>query len=176
MAAGLAVFGRDGYDRATMSAVAAAAGVSRPTLYARFKNKDALLRAVTQSVFDSALSEVGVAIASGGPIGEVLCRIMECYYGELYDLVLSLESSAEVLEAQLRLAGDVVEEARSQLRSQLDQALRADDVTIKRGVTRSQLIELLMLAPRAFKEPATTSRQYRRRLRALARVVAHAVS
>ncbi len=176
LTAGLTVFGRDGFDGATMRSIAMAAGVSRPTLYARFKNKEDLFRAMTQHVFDTALSNVGDAIDDGGDIADVLCRVLECYYGALYDLVLNLERSAELVATQARLAGDVVEAARHKMRSQLERALRARDVALKPGVTRSQLIELLMLAPRAFKEPGTTSRQYRRRLRGLARIAAYAVS
>ncbi len=46
LAAGLALFGREGFSGISMSQVAAGAGVSRATLYARFPSKTALLTAL----------------------------------------------------------------------------------------------------------------------------------
>lgn len=45
------IFGRDGYERASIDAIAAAAGVSKPTVYSHFGNKEQLFR---ESVADSA--------------------------------------------------------------------------------------------------------------------------
>lgn len=176
LVAGLRVFGRDGFSRATIRAVATAAGVSRPTVYARFDGKEELLRAVTRDIFEDALSDVAAAVDQGGALADVLERALACYFGRLYDEVLSLEQSSDVLLAQARIAGDIVEAARKRMRREFDRALRAAPGNADVGVPRTRLVQLLMLAPRSFKEPGTTSREYRRRLESLARVVAHAAS
>lgn len=51
LAAAAPVFGRDGYERASIDAIAAAAGVSKPTVYSHFGSKEQLFR---ESVADSA--------------------------------------------------------------------------------------------------------------------------
>lgn len=168
------VFGRDGLTGATVRAIAEEAGVSRPTLYARFANLESLFHDLVEHVFDTALDGVEQAIAGGGPLQQQLERALEAYFGRLYDEVLALDRYPEFVEAQDELAGDVLRRARDTMRQQLDRILR-DATPSSAAASRAPLVELLMLAPRSFKEPNTTSRQYRRRLRTLARVVATAV-
>ena len=173
LTAALGIFGKKGYEQTTMRVVAAAAGVSRPTVYARFRNKDMLLREVTRATFERALDGVKVAVDAGGPLASVLTAVLEAYFGSLFETVLGLERYSELSAAQERLASDIVAHARQRLRAELARALHAA-VPRDPQVTRTQLVDLLMLAPRAFKEPGTSARQYKHRLNALAAVVARA--
>ncbi|MGE3649016.1 MAG: TetR/AcrR family transcriptional regulator [Reyranellaceae bacterium] len=50
-----AVFIEQGYTRATIDAIARAAGASRKTIYARYAGKDEILAAVFQRLLDSAM-------------------------------------------------------------------------------------------------------------------------
>jgi len=50
--AATAVFGAHGYDRASMAAIAARAGVTKPTLYARFGSKERLFQAAVQREYE----------------------------------------------------------------------------------------------------------------------------
>lgn len=67
--AALALFAHDGVERTTMMRVAAAAGVSRATLYGRFVTKEALLA----GVLEDGLVSLGESPGDerGGPGGEV---------------------------------------------------------------------------------------------------------
>lgn len=56
--AALAVFKRFGVRKATMEEIAAEARVSKPTLYATFRNKDAALGGAIRFAKDAALKEV----------------------------------------------------------------------------------------------------------------------
>lgn len=64
-----AVFIEEGYARATMEAIAAAAGASRKTLYARYSNKEEMLGAVIQRLLATALprAQEPVIIPLGDP-------------------------------------------------------------------------------------------------------------
>jgi AcrR family transcriptional regulator len=53
------VFGNEGYERASVDAIAAAAGVSKPTIYSHFGGKEQLFRA---SVADSAVQQNAEAL------------------------------------------------------------------------------------------------------------------
>jgi AcrR family transcriptional regulator len=50
--AATAVFARQGYDRASMAAIATRAGVTKPTLYARFGSKEQLFQAAVQREYE----------------------------------------------------------------------------------------------------------------------------
>ena len=52
LAAALGVFGRYGFQKTSMEAVAKTAGISRPGLYLLFPNKEQLYRAVMQGVME----------------------------------------------------------------------------------------------------------------------------
>ncbi|SNQ48641.1 Transcriptional regulator [Frankia canadensis] len=57
------IFGTLGYERASVEAIAAAAGVSKPTIYTYFGGKDGLFR---ESLADSAVEQNGDALAAIG--------------------------------------------------------------------------------------------------------------
>lgn len=67
LTAALTVFGSTGFKKTTLSKVAAVAGLSRPTLYARYKDKTELFRAVIEQAYDEALANAAETIARGGP-------------------------------------------------------------------------------------------------------------
>ncbi len=178
--AALVVFGRSGPAGATMRAVAKEAGVSRPTVYARYANKDALFRATMSYVFQAALADVVGVVERGGPLSEVLAGVLESYFGRLYDEALALEHLAEIIEEQRRLAPDIVEDTDREMRGHLMRALSAqrceNSPEDSERIDRDELVELLMIAPRGFKQQGTTSEMYRHHLYTLAKVVARAAS
>ncbi len=53
------IFGNEGYERASVDAIAAAAGVSKPTVYSHFGGKEQLFR---ESVTDSAINQNAEAL------------------------------------------------------------------------------------------------------------------
>jgi AcrR family transcriptional regulator len=66
LTAALLVFGSMGFKKTTLSKVAATAGLSRPTLYTRYKDKTELFRAVVEQAYDEALINATETIARGG--------------------------------------------------------------------------------------------------------------
>jgi AcrR family transcriptional regulator len=71
-----------GYRKASMEAIAEAAGVSRQTLYLQFRNKEALFHAALEHITSKMLGEVRAIVGRQGKstaqtllaIFEVLCR------------------------------------------------------------------------------------------------------
>lgn len=61
------VFVDHGYARATMDAIARAAGVTRKTLYARWPNKAEVMREVVNRLLDAALAPSGAAASQAAP-------------------------------------------------------------------------------------------------------------
>src|SRR5215510_6965760 len=80
LAATLEVLGRAGPRRLSLSDVAAAAGVSRPTLYRWFPSKEALLEAFgayEQAKFDAGIAAVIAGLAKTDRLEAVLRFIVD---------------------------------------------------------------------------------------------------
>src|SRR5947209_19182398 len=83
-----------------MAALAAEAGVSRPTLYAHFKTlKDVLAAAVDQVMVDT-VAAVEAARPDDGPANEALVRMMEASWQHLAAFDALARGVAEHLSAQ----------------------------------------------------------------------------
>jgi AcrR family transcriptional regulator len=120
LAATRRVIAERGPEKFTMSAIAAAAGVSRPTLYRWFPTKDDLLEALTAyegNLFDSRLREVIAAQRSPATRLDAALRFLVTYLDGLMgpdpigaDPAFAIQSLAASLEPYtstfVRLVGD----------------------------------------------------------------------
>jgi AcrR family transcriptional regulator len=73
LAAATRIFSRKGYDGASISEIAAAAGITKPVLYDHFSSKDALFETLLCSIRDELLAK-GRSIAQSSAGGEVRFR------------------------------------------------------------------------------------------------------
>ena len=172
--AATAVFGQRGFSGATMRAIAEAAGVSRPTVYARYKNKEDAFRAVYQSNFDVALANARAALGTEQPLSVRLGGALEGFFGHIFSAMMALEQAQELLTHQERLAGDIVARAYGALRDALLDALRPHGPALD-GASPAAMVELMLMAPSSLKGPDRDMDKFRARLRLLGRLVAHAV-
>jgi AcrR family transcriptional regulator len=80
--AATAVFAAEGYDRANMDTIAAEAGITKPTLYARFGSKEGLFAAAVQREYDVRKARLFDAYAEGGeePFRTRLHRWSSAYF------------------------------------------------------------------------------------------------
>lgn len=79
------VFLEEGFDRASVSAIARLAGASKETLYARYPSKEALFEAVIVRKTEILLRKFSRLLLSQEPVGKVL----EAYGLNLLNLMLS---------------------------------------------------------------------------------------
>ena len=172
--AALQEFGTRGFRGTSLSRVASAAGVSRPTLYARYQDKRTLFRAVVRRGFDEALAGVDAAVAAGGPPEKVLGAVLDAYFGSLFDRYHELPEIDELARHQLDEAEDIAQDARARFRSSVQRWVRARAKETGRepAIAAAQAVDLTCLAPYALKVPGTSRALYRRRLAALAQAVA----
>jgi AcrR family transcriptional regulator len=80
--AATAVFARQGYDRASMAAIATRAGVTKPTLYARFGSKEQLFEAAVQREYEVRKARLFAAYSAGhrAPFRDRLHRLIRTYF------------------------------------------------------------------------------------------------
>jgi AcrR family transcriptional regulator len=76
------VFAAEGYDRANMDTIAAQAGITKPTLYARFGSKEGLFAAAVQREYDVRKARLFDAYSEGGeePFRTRLHRWSSAYF------------------------------------------------------------------------------------------------
>jgi TetR/AcrR family transcriptional regulator, mexCD-oprJ operon repressor len=67
----------------TMAALAAEAGISRPTLYAHFKTVGAIVEAAVERSVTDSLATIEAARPEAGPAGEGLHRMAEASWAQL---------------------------------------------------------------------------------------------
>jgi AcrR family transcriptional regulator len=77
---------------ASMTDVAAAAGVARQTVYAHYESRAALLSAVAARALDRTLEAIDAAAPEAGPPEEALARLIDAWWW-------TVEPHARVLEA-----------------------------------------------------------------------------
>jgi AcrR family transcriptional regulator len=121
----VAVANRDGYAHASVSAVIAEAGVSRPTFYEYFSDRDDCFLAALTDAQVLAAGHVGHAVA-GRPAGEALAATL----GALVGLAATAPAQARFLMSEAMAAGPAALGARDEGIEELAQLV---DATLARA-------------------------------------------
>ena len=95
--AAIAVFSRYGVRKATMGDIAEQAGMSRPTLYARYANKDEIMAAAMQLISDRIVGEVVEAWKSAATIGERIDIFLDCAIVRFFEQIKQMPDSSDLM-------------------------------------------------------------------------------
>jgi AcrR family transcriptional regulator len=123
VAAALAAFSRFGYRRAAMADIAAAAGMSRPSLYLVFPNKPAVFRALAESLLADAVTAAEAAWPAGVPPAAGLAAAILAKDLAIHRLFSATPHAAEILAEAENLAGDLHRAAATRFAALLAQRL-----------------------------------------------------
>jgi AcrR family transcriptional regulator len=150
--AAIGVFSRYGVRKATMGDIAEQAGISRPTLYARFANKEEIIGAAMQLISDRVVHEVREAWRPGATIGERIDIFLDCAIVRFFDQIKQMPDSSDLMAgywSQGTAAGHAVEQSKIDLLTGLfeerKQALEAI------GSSPAQLAEFFYASSSSFK-------------------------
>ena len=148
----------------SMAAVAAEAGVSRPTLYSHFKTLADVLEVAVQRSVEESMGAIQAAEPDVGPADEALQRMVEASWRQLAAFGTLARSAAEHLSAEhmhrshaplMVLTARVIErgQAEGTVRADLPSAWLvtayyslihgADDLARTRGMKRGEVLEML---------------------------------
>jgi TetR/AcrR family transcriptional repressor of mexJK operon len=124
--AGKRLFLESGFERTSMDAIAAAAGVSKITVYSHFQDKDTLFRAVCKGVCEQQMPHEMFVLDRAAPLRQQLMQIGRAFFG----LVMSPESIAlnRLMTAQQepKLAQLFWEEGPKRMKSEFTEFLAAE--------------------------------------------------
>ena len=103
----LVVFSRYGFRRTGMGLVADQAGMSRPAVYLRYANKDALFQAVAEHLVDRALADAEAAWAEEATLADNLAAMILAKDLPIFRLLKTTPHGAELMQvdAELTAAG-----------------------------------------------------------------------
>lgn len=152
LAAALETFLRYGYRRTTMEDIARQVGVSRPTLYLSFPNKQAVFRAVVGAGQDRLLDEVRTILSGPGTLQDRLVAAFEAWSVQPYAQLAHSPAADELSSDGFTFAEDVFARGHDALVALLADAIDADGPTPEPSAPARA--RLLAGAARGFKEIA----------------------
>jgi AcrR family transcriptional regulator len=97
-----------GFARSSMTGIASAAGVSRPTLYKYFPEKEAVFKALSERINRDVYRDVIEAAARRGSLEERLVAIIDARIGWVYRLMHGSIHGAELISEKNRICGGKV--------------------------------------------------------------------
>ncbi|MCR9126934.1 MAG: TetR/AcrR family transcriptional regulator [Rhodobacteraceae bacterium] len=109
-------FSAYGIRKTSMDDIARGAGMSRPALYLRFRNKDEIFRSLVQYYFDTSAEAVAAALARPGPPADVLAAAFEAHGGKLIAEMMASMHGNEMMNAKNTVAADIIATGEARLR------------------------------------------------------------
>ncbi len=173
--AAMVQFSTHGYQRTSMDAIAKQAMVSRPTLYSYFKNKQAILRAVSAGIHHTTLHNIEVAFNAEAPLAERLRHAFAAWSAPFQDILFGSPHGAELVGASSVLAADISADARDKFQRLLVRTLKTAVHNAEIDLSRSDLTlkraaEFLILALNGLSSGDADAAIYQQRLQTLVTV------
>jgi AcrR family transcriptional regulator len=151
------VFLRYGFGRTTMADIAQASGLTRPTLYLTFPDKESAFQAVVEAMIEEKMSQIRAGISDLSRVDEKLLYVCNAWAAEGYELVqahpdardmfdLGFKSVCAGYQAFEDLVADILKEAVD--RSALD-------------LSPAKLARSIVYALKGFKDVAANSADLR---------------
>ncbi len=150
--AAIDVCSRYGVRKTTMGDIAAQAGISRPTLYARFSNKDEIMVAAMQLISDRVVEDVTQAWRSATTISERIDIFLDCAIVRFFDQIKQMPDSSDLMASYWDQGTDAeyaVEQGKVDLLVTLFEERR--DALAAKGSSPTQLARFFYASSSSFK-------------------------
>ncbi|WP_417281143.1 TetR/AcrR family transcriptional regulator [Celeribacter sp.] len=121
--ASIGLFMEKGLRGTSMEAVAKAAAVAKPTLYARFKNKDELFAAVVLCVIAQLEEVVAAELDKDGSVVDRVSAGLRGKYAVLNEMLGTSPHAEELITAPKRLVSDSFTAFEARLRTRIAQVI-----------------------------------------------------
>ena len=105
--AALDVFLRYGFKRTTMGHIAKAAALSRPSLYARYANKDEVYAAVLQLHIHRMIADLKTAWATCDTLDQKIDRLWDISIRPSFEMLTTHPDASDIIEGSDTPAGQV---------------------------------------------------------------------
>ncbi len=154
------VFSKFGYKKASMSDIAQSAGISRPTLYALYPDKESVFSALIEQTIEQNISETSRRIEGVKDLDSKLRHVLDVWIIEPYSAAMETENGSEmVLGASLYAPvamNRLWKEFEREVASVLELGMR------KNGVSAKELAIIFVSSCRDFKASAKSVRELKK--------------
>ena len=165
--AAVRVFGRYGFQKTSMEAVAKAAGISRPGLYLLFPNKEQLYRAAMRGVMERAQRAMESAFADETlSFDERIVAGLDALMGQYIDTQLARDLS-DLLENSGPQLGSMFHDYQERARATLSAHIEAlaPPGLLDGDLHAHDVMDLLFAAALTWKSASATRDEFRGRIR-----------
>jgi len=166
------IFLRYGYERTTMADIAKASGVSRPTLYSSFSDKERIYRAVLEAMAAEKLAELRQGLAAHEDLEGRLHYACEAWTIEGYELVRGNSDAKDLFDLAIPVVRETHEAFEVFLTGLLDGPVRA---SASPGTPR-EAARMINAALKGFKDLANDADELRGMIRGLTGAVTAALA
>jgi AcrR family transcriptional regulator len=163
------VFAQYGFRRTAMNDIAKAAGISRPALYLMFENKEDLFRGVVLFRQSQGIDKAISILAGTGSIAERFNTSIISFEKVFYEPVAQSPHGAELMDASISIAADLMKKGQDRLEKSLARALE-EAISSKEveftgmSMTPLAFTRLLVSSISGLKKHATSTKGLRRQI------------
>lgn len=163
------VFAQYGFRRTSMNDIAQAAGISRPALYLMFENKEDLFRGAVLFRQSQGIDRAISTLAESGSITERFNAAILAFEKVFYEPVAQSPHGAELMDASISIAADLMKKGQDRLDKSLARALEeaiADKEVEFTGLPMKPIAftRLLMSSIIGIKKHASSTKELRRQI------------
>lgn len=162
------IFLRYGYARTTMADIAQAAGLSRPTLYLSFSDKEKVFQAVVKTMAANKLAEIRQGLARQSGLSAKLRYACKSWGAEGFDLVQANPDAKDIFDLRFKVVCDSYAAFEELLVEIIDEPLRRTRLDVRPG----ELARAIGSSMKGLKDLAVDGADIRRMIDTLITVVA----
>ena len=179
LAAAFTQFSRYGFRRTSMEGIARETGISRPSIYSYFENKEEIFRSLATSLHERTLGEAESALKGVPGRGVNLPVRIEAALlarlGPFHEVVTQSTHGSEIADENDQRCGDLVRASQERFQRMLARALKAaarsGEIDLKSsGLTSAAAAELLHLGAAGLKRGAPDLATLEKRLHGFVQV------
>jgi AcrR family transcriptional regulator len=165
------LFLRYGYARTTLADIARAIGLTRPTLYLSFPDKESVFEAVVSTMIDSKLRDIREGLRTRDSLRDQLQFACEAWAGDGFELVLAHPDAADMFDLGFGSVCAGYGEFEKLLTDILIQPANQSPL----GIPAATIARSIVFALRGFKDTARDGADMRELIRVHAALVAGAL-
>jgi AcrR family transcriptional regulator len=155
------LFHQHGFKKVTMSDIASASQMSRPTLYAAFSSKEAIIAAIADRQTDRCHAETTAQMPRAKTLEAQLTLIFQIWVIAPFSTVIDSPSGVDLLRNAALYAPEACDRLYARLEAHLREALERASKP-KRALAARDQAHILMLATKGLKATTTTLAELRR--------------
>ena len=155
--AAIGVFLRYGYARTTMGDIAKAAGLTRPTLYVAFPDKERIFTAVVEKMISDKLAEIREGLPRKNSLEKKLLFACDAWAAEGYELIQAHPDAADMFDLGFKSVCAGYERFGDLLAGILEEPLARSPFE----ASAAQVARTIVFALKGFKDIATSSAELR---------------